>query len=432
MKTEVSDISAVRKRIAVDVPASDVAAVFDKLVRRARRNIKVPGFRDGKAPLELVRARLGEALEHEAAEAIVEEFGAEACRQEGLSAVYSEVELPEGVHHLPHPHEGEPFSFTLVVEVLPSIEPQDYVGQEIARPNVEVDVEEVQRELENLRQSKGEFKDAGDRSAGPGDFVGIEVEGRDATGEVAVPSEKRVIRLGDERNRPEFEQALSGRRPGDRFSFSVEFPAETPDEKLAGRTVTFEGEVQRVTQVDVPEWTDELAKSFGDGIEGYADLREKIKSAIERRKQGEADGVARERLLEKLLDRHPFEVPEVMVEQEVRDRLERLGRRLAAQGLDPDKLEVDWKKIVEEERERARRSVRAELLLDAIADRENENVIVTDDDVETVVSMMAHEAKVPPARMRQALQKDGRMPSLARELRRQKCLDWVYSKAHIS
>jgi trigger factor len=432
MKTELTDVSAVRKRIAVEVPASEVAAVFDKLVRRARRNIKIPGFRDGKAPLELVKARIGDALEHEAAEAIVEEYGDSACRQEGLAAVYSEVELPEGVHHLPHPHEHEDYRFALLVDVLPAIEPQDYLGQEVARPNVEVEVEEVQRELEQLRQTRGEFKDAGDRAAAAGDYVGIEIEGRDAAGEVVVPTEKRVIRLGDERNRPEFEQNLAGRRRGDTLRFAVTFPDETPDEKLAGKSVTFTGTVERVTQVEVPEWTDELAKSFGEGIEGYADLREKIKAGLTRRKTHEADGVARDRLLEKLLDRHPFDVPEVMVEQEVRDRLERLGRRLAAQGLDPDKLEVDWKKIVEEERERARRSVRAELLLDAIADKEQDKVVVSQQDVDAVVEMMAAEAKVAPSKMRQALQKDGRMPSLARELRRQKCLDWVYAQAHIS
>lgn len=432
MKTEVTDLSAVRKRITIEVPSSEVAAVFDKLLRRHRKTAHIPGFREGKAPLELVRTRLGEALEHEAAEAIVEEFGDAACRQEQLEAVYSEVELPEGVDHLPHPHDGEDYRFTVVVEVLPPIQPQDYVGQEVARPNAEVDVEEVQRELEALRQTKGEFKDAGDRAAGQGDFVGIRLEGRDETGETVVPTEKRVIRLGDERNRVEFETSLAGTRRGDTFSFTVPYPAETPDEKLAGKTITFMGEVQQVTQLDVPEWTDDLAKSVGEGVEGYADLREKIKAAIERRKQREADGVARDRLVQKLLDRHPFEVPGVLVEQEVRDRLERFGRRLAEQGLDPDKLEVDWKKIVEEERVRAQRDVRAELLLDAIAEKEKDHVGVTEAEVNEVVSSLAREANVPPAKMRQVLHKNGRLPSLARELQRRKCLDWLYSKAHIS
>mgnify|MGYP001002141427 CR=1 FL=1 len=96
MKTEVADLSAVKKRLTVEIPASDVAAVFDHLVRKYRKDLKVPGFRPGKAPLELVKARLGDDLEHEAADAIVQDFGREACRQEGLTPVAWDVETPDG------------------------------------------------------------------------------------------------------------------------------------------------------------------------------------------------------------------------------------------------------------------------------------------------------------------------------------------------
>lgn len=429
MKTEIADLSSVKKRLTIEVPASDVAAVFEHLVRRARRNVQIPGYRAGKAPVELVKARLGHDLEHEAAEAIVEDFGREACRQEGLTPIWSDIELPEGVDHLPHPHEGEDYRFTLLVEVLPKVDPVDYTGHEISKPEVEVQVEEIQAELDAMRQSQGKLVDVADRASETGDLVGIEIEGREGDA-VVVAREFRVVRLGDERNLPEFESNLAGKRAEDEFAFDVTYPADLPDEKLAGKTVRFQGTVKALKKMEVPEWTDELAQAFK--AETYAELRERVKSAIEARKAAEAVQVARRRLLDRVMERNPFEVPAALVEQELRDRLERIGRRLSAQGLDPDKLEVDWNKVIEEERQRAEQEVREGLLLDRVAEKEKEHVVVDRSDMEQVIESMARDMEMPVPKLKNLLQKDGRMASLEREVRRTKCLDWLYSQSHIS
>ncbi len=432
MKTEVADLTSVRKRLTIEIPASEVSAVFDHLLRKYRKNVNIPGFRPGKAPLELIKARVGHDLEHEAAESIVEDFGREACRQEGIDAVWSQVDLPEGVDHLPHPHEGEDYRFSLLVEVMPNVDPTDYTGQEIARPSVEVEVEEVQKELEALRQSRGKTVDVTDRASAPGDFVGVDLEGIELGGEAAIPREFRVIRLGDERNLPEFETALTGRRAEDDVAFEVTYPAEVPDEKLSGKVITFRGTVKAVKRMDVPEWDDELAKEFGSDVAGFADLREKVKEVVRLRKEREADQVARQRLVDRLLDRHPFEIPPVLVEVEVRERLERLGRRLAAQGVDVEKLEIDWKRVIEEERQRAEREVRANILLDRIAEKERDEVRVLPQEIDAVVAGIARDMKEPVGKVRQYLQREGRMASLLQEVQRNKCLDWLYGKAHIS
>lgn len=431
MKTEVAELSPVRRRLTVMVPASEVAAVFDQIVRKYRKKLQVPGFRPGKAPLELVRTRLGDDLEHEAAESIVQDFGMEACRQEGLVPVWSDVELPEGEKHLPHPHEGSDYQFNLLVDIVPKIEPKDYVGLEIARPRADVEVEDVQKELESLRQSKGKMVDVTDRPSRTGDFVGVDLEGVELGGEARVPKEFRVIHLGDERNLPAFEAGLSGRRAEDDVAFEVTYPVEVPDEALAGKIITFRGTVKAIKRMDVPEWDDELAKSFDASIEGFADLREKVKAGLAARKEREADTVARGRLIDRLLDGHPFDVPDVLVESEVRDRLERLGRRLASQGVDVEKLEVDWKKIIAEERTRAEREVRANILLDRIAEKETANVRVEEDDLDTVIAGIARDMNEPAGKVRNFLKREGRMNSLVEEVRRNKCLDWLYSQAHI-
>lgn len=432
MKTEVADLSAVKKRLTVEIPASDVAAVFDHLVRKYRKDLKVPGFRPGKAPLELVKARLGDDLEHEAADAIVQDFGREACRQEGLTPVAWDVETPDGTKHVPHPHEGEDYRFTLLLEVLPKIEPKDYVDLAVARPSVEVEVEEIQRELEALRQSKGKLVDIADRASEKGDVVGIEVEGTELGGEAKVPKEFRVVRLGDERNLPEFETHLAGKRPEEEFAFEVTYPGDLPDANLAGKTLNFRGVVKAVKKMDVPEWNDDLAREVKDGVKDFADLREQLKDALGKRKEYEADQVARQRLLDRVLDNNPFEVPQTLVEEELRDRLQRIGQRLASQGLDPDKLDIDWKKIIDDERVKAERAVREGAILDAIAARETEHVTVAREEVEGAIRSMARDMNETPAKLRQFLQREGRIGALEQEIRRSKCLDWIYSKAHIS
>lgn len=432
MKTTLSDLSPVKKSLAVEVSASDVAAVFDDLVREKRRKVQIAGYRPGKAPLELIKARLGETLHHDAAERIIKEFGREACRREKLNPVRWDVDLPEGEKHLPHPAEGEDYNFTLVLEVLPEFEPQDYLDQQISRPAVEVGVEEVQRELEGLRQAKGKMVDVLDRMSGVGDFIEAEIQGVELGGEAKVPKETRLIKLGEERNPPEFDRNLANRRIGEEFTFEVHYAAEAPDPQLAGRIITFTGVIKAIKKFEAPEWTDELARAAGGGIKDFADLREKLKELVRIRKEAEADQVARRRLIDKILAANPFETPASLVDEELHERLRRIGRGLAAQGVDLEKAEIDWRQIAEQERVKAEREVKEGILLDRIADKEQEHVKLAPADVDSMIENMARDMNTTPSKLRQFLQQEGRMESLQREVRRSKCLDWLYSVAHIS
>lgn len=432
MKTELSDLSPVKKRLVVEVPASDVAAVYDHLVRKNRQKANIPGFRPGKAPLDLIRARLGEQLHHEAAERIVEEFGREACRRENLRPIRWDVELPEGQEHLSHAHEGEDYKFAMLLEVPPEFEPQDYVGLTIARPAAETAVEDVQKELEALRQSKGKLTDVIDRLSGAGDLVGVEIEGVELGGAAKIAKDLRVIQLGDERNPPEFNRNLSNRRIGEEFTFETAFAADAPDPTLRGKIITLTGVVKSIKKFEAPEWDDDLARSAGEGVKDFADLRERLKELIQTRKEAEADQVARRRLMDKILDANPFEVPESLVEEELHERLQRVGRRLAAQGVDLEKVDIDWRQLAEKERERAAKEVREGLLLDRIAEKEAEHVKVEPQDMDRVIEMMARDMNTTVGKLRQVLSQEGRLASLQREVRRNKCLDWLYSVAHIS
>jgi trigger factor len=429
MKVDVTTVSAIKKTLAVEVPPTDVQAVWQGLLRSYARQLRVPGFRPGKAPIELVKARVGKDLGAEAAEKVVERFSGEAIRREGLKPVYGGVslKLPDGKETPDPVLEGQSYSFTIDVEVFPEINPENYTKLKVARPNVEFDAEQLQRDVEAVRQSFGRLVDINDRASQRGDYVAANLRGVELGGELRLEERRQTIHLGGEGTLPEFDRALSGKRAGDELAFEVNYPQEFPAEDVRGRTVTFAGTVIEVKQAEIPELSDELIKPLG--VSSVAELRQKLEARMMDRKNEEADQTARGRLLDRLLDAHPFEAPEALVNQEVQDRLERIGQRLAAQGLDPDKLEIDWKQMLERQREEAIKQVREELLLDAIARKEN--IAVSKEEMQHAVQQLAHDSQLPARELKERLQQRGAFEAFRAQVLRRKCLDWLYSQADI-
>lgn len=432
MKTELTEINPSRKRVTVEVPQADVQAVFQEILREYRRKASIPGFRPGHAPLHLVRQRIGDELGKEAAEKIVENFTREALRRENLQPVRGGVMLELGDQESPVPaREEDPYSFTLTVDVIPRIEPRDYTGQAVARPKVEVTEQEIQQELERFRESLGQLQDITDRPSQKGDLVAAELEGAELGQPPAIEKKLRVVTLGDSGNLPEFERALGGVRAGDDLTFPVTYPEDYPEESLRGRMLYFRGQVKAVKRVEVPELTDALIKEATGEIESLAALRERVAEAVTARQEREADAVVRQRLLEKLLDAHPFEAPEALVEQELHARLEDIGRQLAARGIDPDKVQIDWAKVVEDERKNALRAVRATLFLEAVAAKEG--LAADEDEVNRAIAALARqgEKKLTLEQARAKLAAGGGLESLRRETLRRQCLDWLVGQAKI-
>jgi trigger factor len=443
MKTELTHLSPVRKRLKIEVPASDVAVAFDRIVRSQREKARIPGFRPGKAPVEMIRRRLGPALGQEAAEAIVETFTEAAIRQEGLRPIRGGIalEVPHDHahdhdhghehghhHHMPPAEEGTDYTYTVSVEVMPEIEPQNYTEQTIARPRVELEPEEVQRELTALRQARAEPKPVEGRPSRTGDIVSVEIEGHDIGGEPLVPRDTRTVRLGADETLPEFERGLTGLYPGQSFSFEVDYPEDFSHEQLRGRRMRFSGETKELRELELPELTAEFAREVG-GVDSVDALRERMEEFLRQRKEHEADTVVRRRLLDKLLDDNEFEVPPVLIENEVRGRLEDVGRQMSAQGIDPEKLDVDWNKIIADEKARAERLVRESLLLDAVASKES--IEVEEAEIDEAVAEMATRSESEPRQLKQELRQRGGLQVLKIEILRRKTLDWLISRTHI-
>ncbi|MDQ7006091.1 MAG: trigger factor [Acidobacteriota bacterium] len=430
MKVQVEDLSQVRKRLAIEVPAEEVQSAWDRALRQARREMKFPGFRPGKAPLALVRAQVGKTLGGKVAEALVGRYASEAIREQGLRPIDGGIflDLARDQEDPPPAEEGESYTFGVLVELPPDFEVEDYAGVKVARPKVEVDTEDVQKELNALRESFATYEPVEGRPSADGDELVLQIEGHEKDGELRLERRASQLRLGDEGNLPEFNEHLASLEVGDSFSFEVQYPDEKRYGDLAGRLMVFSGEIEEIRQRVVPEMDDAWAAGFSD-IENLAQLRERMREAIEARRNSEADAVARERLLDRLLDRTPFEVPPSLVEAELEYRLNAIGRDLARRGIDPKNADLNWEEVVDSERKAAERSVRRDFLLDAIAAREQIEVEAAE--VDRAIEQIARENGVQPEEVRRRLAKGEGLKSLKQQVLRSKCLDWLYARAHI-
>jgi len=393
--------------------------------------VKVPGFRPGKAPMEIVRQRLAGTLGKAVTEDLLERFAQQAVEEQHLRPIDGSVtvELEAGSDEPTPAREGAPYEFTLMADVMPKIELSEYKDLKVSRPAVEIDPQEIEEELAKIRESLAKLDPVEDRASRDGDIVEAEIEGKELGGETVAAKETRMIRIGGGGNPPQFDQGLTGLRAGEKFAFEVTFPDDFRDEGLRGRVAYFRGDVKKIYVREVRELDDETVRQFGDGIETLADFRERVKSSIEHRKEHEADSVLRRRLVDKLLDAHVFEAPQSLVEQELRRSLERVGQSLMAQGIDPEKLEVDWSKVVEEQRAGAIRNVREALMLDAIVDAEK--LEATPEEIEKVIAGLAKDANEKVSTMRNKIKQDGSLEVLKTQLVRRKCLDWLVVAANI-
>ena len=423
MKVEVSQLNSCRRELRVEVGAEQVAGEIDRTAARVARAVRVPGFRKGKAPVDLVRARYGKAIEEEALEHLLSECTREALAQQGLQPLH-------------HPHvsdldyrPGAPLSYRALFEVRPSIEPKGY--RDLATPVAAEPVTDAQLEerLESLRQAAARLVPAEGRPAHGGDILLADVRWwrGDRRGK---PTERlRVnLELGSQAQHEEFNRVLEGIEAGQTRDFVIDYPADYRSQELAGARIEYRVKAHAVRERQVPALDDAFARELGDHAD-LAALRAEARRRMEEEAREKARGDSVQKALERLLEANPIEVPEVMVEAQIDDQLEDVARALAAQGLDPSQARIDWKSERERWRDTARRSVAARLLLEAIAEREA--ITVPAEEMEERLKREAQRLRQPVAALRARLDKSGGISALEKQIRRDRVLDFLLTGAKI-
>jgi trigger factor len=415
-----------KRELELEIPADNVQKATEKIAKDLARVARVPGFRPGKAPVTLIRRRFADDIQGEVVQSLVPEYLEKALGEKNLIPVTRpEVDKVEF-------KEGEPLRFRAIFEVLPEFDLGDYKGVDVQVDAVETGDAQIDNTLEELRERAATYVPIEGRPAKDDDYVLIKLSGIPEGGGEPIQADNILCHLGAEETLNSFNENLRGASPGDTKQFRSKYPDDYADQKLAGKTFDYTVEVQGIKQKKLPDLNDEFAKDAvgeGGGVATLADLRKKIHENLEAAKEQQQQAQAREKILETLVKRHDFPVPEALVEGQMDVRLERVVRSLAAQGVDPRAVNVDWVTLRRNQRDRAVNDVKAELLLDRIATAEN--IEATDEDVEKEIATLAERSGESATAIRARLTKQGALDRMKSKSRSDKTIEWLYRNSRI-
>jgi len=424
------------REIEVEVPADEVSKTYRTVIKRYQKLARIPGFRAGKVPESLVRSKFAKELRQEVLEALVSERFRAAITEQKLQPV-SEPQLLDL-----QLNDGEALRFKAAFEVLPEFDIAGYQTVHVEKPNVDLTEEEYDSELSRVLDSQATVEPVEeDRALAEGDWAEIEFrgeikplaqtvteEGVTATEPAQQPitGDDVLVEIGGKNTLPAFNEALRGAKVGQELTFEVVYPPEFGERGLAGQTVGYDVTVKAIKRKTYPERDAELAKQLGN-VESWEEFETQLRERAGRRKREALESDAKNKMLNELIGRYHFPVPESFVQQRVDARLERGLRALAQQGMKPEDMRrLDFGRLRAAQRDEAEREVRASLVVDRIADAEN--VTVSDEELDREVLMLSIQAREPYDALRDRLVKDGGLERLREEMRREKTSTVLYEK----
>lgn len=423
------------RSIEVEAPASDVDKAFRQVIRRYTKLARIPGFRAGKVPESLIKSRFSKEVRQEVLESLVSDKFRQALESQHLQPVsqpqVSELQLVE----------GQPLRFKATFEVAPEISIDGYDGVSVQRPDTAVTEDEFQHELDAVLDHHATVEPVEeDRPLADGDWAEISFKGniqalaqtvteegiQNKSTEPELTGEDALLEVGGKNTLDAFNQALRGAKVGQELTFEASYPAEFGDARLAGKTVSYDVTVKAIKRKDYPERDDEFAKQLGP-YESWSDFETKLRERLADRKKNALESQARDKMIEDLVGKFQFPVPETFVQQQIDARLERGLRALAQQGMTSDAMrQLDFSRLREAQRDQAVAEVKASLILDKIA--EQENVTISDEDLERELLMLSIQHREPLETLRKRLADDGTLNRIREQMRREKTGSTLFDK----
>lgn len=420
MKVSVEEIEACKRRLQVEAPENLVGKAWAEAYGRVQRQARLPGFRRGHVPRNLVKLHFADEVRREVAKRLIPEVYRQALEETQIRPIeepnLSDVTLEE----------GSALRFTAVVEVKPAITLGDYKGLSLKKLPVAVADGDVENVLGQLREEQAQFR-AVERAAAPGDLVIIDYT---LTPEGMEPRSQQgyAFIVGSEGVLSEINEAVIGLAPGGEREAQIRFPENYQREDLRGKAGAVKFRVAEVKEKVLPELDDGFAKALGE-YENLEALRETVRAELLARREREARRDLEEKAVDALLAGHEFRAPESLVLRQVSSLIAHARERVRQQGGDPDRVPWDYEKLTEELRPIADRAVRRSLLFEAIAERES--LAPSEADVETEVERIAQTSRRPAHAVRRLLEKSGDLDALRSSLREARALDFLIQHASV-
>jgi trigger factor len=416
LKVDYSEESSVKKSLHFEIEPEVVDKEIAERSKHYASRVKLPGFRPGKVPAHVIRQRFRAQVLEDVAEKIVNKVVRDELEGRGLRPVatprVTELKIDD----------NQPMTFKAEFEVLPLVELPEYKGLPVKSREAKVADADVDKEIDRLREEAARYDPVEGRPAQEGDFVVLDVQFTKEDGTRGKRDENVLVEVGSKDNHKDLNAALVGLSPGDAKDISLTYGEDHEQEHLRGKTVDYNVTLKGVKTKVVPAADDEFAKDLGE-FGSLAELRDKIRG------QHKIDREAKNALLEALVQRAGFEVPDALIERHMMARTENAARGLALQGLDPTKVGVDWEKYRDAQREESIKAAKADILLDEIARREG--IEALDGEVDAEIARYAERMKKTKDAVRARMEKDGDLGSLRARIREEKTLDLLKANARM-
>jgi trigger factor len=411
-----------RRELELEIPAEEVSKASEKVAKEFAKMARVPGFRPGKAPISLIKRRFAEDIKSEVLQNLVPETVEKAVAEQKLTPVSQpQVDKLEF-------KEGEPVKFRASFDVLPEFTLANYKSLEIEMPEMNLTDEDVNKALAEMQQRAAAFTPVEGRAVENDDFVQVKLHGTPEGGGEPLQAESVLCHVGAEETMEPFNENLRGANVGDHKDFDVNYPADYPDAKLAGKLFHYSVDVIGIKTKKLPELNDEFAKDVSDAT-SLDELKTKIQESLEHERAHRQKDLQREKVIGELVKLHDFPVPESLVEHQMDVRLERVVRSLAQQGVDPRAVNIDWVTLRRRQEDRAKDDVKAELVIDRIASEEK--IDVTDEELDHEIEHMASHSGESAEAIRARLTKQGALDRMKAKLRSDKTIDWLAQNASV-
>lgn len=425
MKSSIEKVDAIRQKITVEIPPEEVEKAFKAALDEVKKEAKIPGFRQGKVPDDMIMSRFGEDVRMEA--------GKRAVRASYGDAVTSVEAKPISEPHIEAAapiERGKPFTYTATIEIYPEVVAKDYAGLALTRKKVDVTDDEVENEIQRIRQQMTQLEPVEGAEVGPGMVAMVDFKGT-AAGDSFPGSEAEnyVVDFGTGSLLQEFEIEIKGMKAGEERDISFDYPAGFFRKELAGKKGEFKVKVKEVRRKVVPELDEEFAKTLGD-YKDMAAVRDELKKRIGEYKEGMEQSSLREQAMRALIEKHSdLEVPTALIDSELGNMLEQLKRQYEAHGQKFDANKIDAKRFVSENLKEATDRARGYMVARAIS--EQEKVEAAEEDVEKRILTMAAQSRSTEQQMKDYLQKNNMMDNIRSQIIFEKTLDLVVEKAKV-
>lgn len=366
MRVTVEDLSSVKKVMHIEIPEPDVARELDKAYDNLKRTAKIKGFRPGKVPRPVLERMFKKDVHADVSYKLIQESFMDAIRETDLRILGTpEMDTPEL-------DPNSPYKYKATVDTQPEIAEIDFKGLSLKKTLYVVKDAEVDAQLKTLQKNMSELnKISEDRAAAEGDFVVMDYEGS-VDGKVFEETprvENASMKIGAGFMSKDFDEQLKGMKPGDRKQFSLHFPEDFHNSKLAGQTVDFSVDLKEIREEVLPEINDDLAKAFGD-YASLDDLKKEIISNLEKAYENRIQEELKNQIFDALIKKTDFELPDTLVDYELESIVSEAQRSFVSYNTSLEALGLTKESLSEKYRDVAQRNVRRHLILNQIIDQE--------------------------------------------------------------